>query len=197
MGADALQGNGITQKILYFFRDKKLTSKEEPLRRVRKSRIMLFLAIQVIAFGATFAITQTIGALLVSFFCGWHQYLSPFDIRSAAIGFPIIIMGLIPLRILLIPRLPFTTDELAILDGPTASPFVRSRCTLDHFPLTIFCADHGKCRWFFVIANLRTQSASYQCCIHMLEPNYYLTFDGLPFHVRNFRLLYTQFMTIS
>ncbi|KAJ4464564.1 bicarbonate transporter [Lentinula lateritia] len=101
MGADALQGNGITQKILYFFRDKKLTSKEEPLRRVRKSRIMLFLAIQVIAFGATFAITQTI----------------------AAIGFPIIIMGLIPLRILLIPRLPFTTDELAILDGPTASPF--------------------------------------------------------------------------
>ncbi|KAJ3889828.1 HCO3 transporter family-domain-containing protein [Lentinula edodes] len=101
MGADALKGNGITQKILYFFRDKKLTSKEEPLRRVRKSRIMLFLAIQVIAFGATFAITQTI----------------------AAIGFPIIIMGLIPLRILLIPRLPFTTDELAILDGPTASPF--------------------------------------------------------------------------
>lgn len=33
-------------------------------------------------------------------------------------------MLLIPLRILLIPRLPFTDEELAILDGPTASPFV-------------------------------------------------------------------------
>jgi hypothetical protein len=33
-------------------------------------------------------------------------------------------MLLIPLRIFLIPRLPFTDEELAILDGPTASPFV-------------------------------------------------------------------------
>ncbi|KAJ4481879.1 HCO3 transporter family-domain-containing protein [Lentinula aciculospora] len=101
MGADALQGNGMTKKMLYFFRDKKLTAKDEPLTRVRKSRVMLFLAIQLFAFGATFAITQTI----------------------AAIGFPVIIMALIPIRTLLIPRLPFTPDELAILDGPTASPF--------------------------------------------------------------------------
>ncbi|KAE9407396.1 hypothetical protein BT96DRAFT_809571 [Gymnopus androsaceus JB14] len=101
MGVDALQGNGITQKILYFLRDKKSTSKDEPLRRVRKSRIILFLAIQMIAFGATFAITQTI----------------------AAIGFPVIIMALIPIRTLVIPRLPFTAEELAVLDGPTASPF--------------------------------------------------------------------------
>ncbi len=33
-------------------------------------------------------------------------------------------MLLIPLRTLVIPRLPFTSEELAILDGPTASPFV-------------------------------------------------------------------------
>ncbi|KIK59270.1 hypothetical protein GYMLUDRAFT_44640 [Collybiopsis luxurians FD-317 M1] len=101
MGADALQGNGITQKILYFFRDKTLTSRDDPLRRVRKSRIVMFLAVQLVAFGATFAITQTI----------------------AAIGFPVIIMALIPIRTWLIPRLPFTLEELAILDGPTASPF--------------------------------------------------------------------------
>ena len=44
--------------------------------------------------------------------------------RTAAIGFPIIIMLLIPLRAVVIPRLPFTEEELAILDGPTASPFV-------------------------------------------------------------------------
>ncbi|KAK0194092.1 anion exchanging protein [Armillaria mellea] len=101
MGADALRGNGITQKILYFFRDKTLTSQNDPLRKVRKSRILMFVAIQLGGFGATFAITQTI----------------------AAIGFPVIIMLLIPLRTLVIPRLPFTSEELAALDGPTASPF--------------------------------------------------------------------------
>ncbi|KAJ7718125.1 HCO3 transporter family-domain-containing protein [Mycena maculata] len=101
MGADALRGNGITRKILYFLRDKNLTPLDEPLRQVRKSRILLFVGVQLIGFGATFAITQTI----------------------AAIGFPIIIMFLIPLRVLVVPRLSFTPEELAILDGPTASPF--------------------------------------------------------------------------
>ncbi|KAG6909271.1 hypothetical protein DXG01_001333 [Tephrocybe rancida] len=101
MGADALRGNGITQKIFYFFRDKKLTPEDEPLRKVRKSRILMFIAVQLVGFGATFAITQTV----------------------AAIGFPVIIMLLIPLRVLVIPRLPFTPEELAILDQPTASPF--------------------------------------------------------------------------
>ncbi|KZT12159.1 uncharacterized protein LAESUDRAFT_640800 [Laetiporus sulphureus 93-53] len=101
MGADALQGNGITRKILYFFQDKALTPADEPLRKVRKSRILLFVAVQLASFGATFAVTQTI----------------------AAIGFPVIIFMLIPLRTLVIPRFPFTAEELAILDGPTASPF--------------------------------------------------------------------------
>ncbi|KAF9462989.1 HCO3 transporter family-domain-containing protein [Collybia nuda] len=101
MGADALRGNGITRKILYFLRDKKLTPRNEPLRKVRRSRILLFIGVQLAGFGATFAITQTI----------------------AAIGFPVIIMLLLPLRIYIIPRLPFTKEELAILDRPTASPF--------------------------------------------------------------------------
>ncbi|KAJ7134334.1 bicarbonate transporter [Mycena epipterygia] len=101
MGADALRGNGITQKILYFIRDKNLTPADEPLRKVRKSRILLFVGVQLVGFGATFAITQTV----------------------AAIGFPVIIMLLIPLRVLVVPRLSFTPEELAILDGPTASPF--------------------------------------------------------------------------
>ncbi|KAI0088487.1 anion exchanging protein [Irpex rosettiformis] len=101
MGADALEGNGITQKLLYFLRDKSLTDTGEPLRKVRKSRILLFVGVQLVAFGATMAITQTI----------------------AAIGFPIIILLLIPLRTWVIPRLPFTDEELGILDGPTASAF--------------------------------------------------------------------------
>ncbi|CAL1713512.1 unnamed protein product [Somion occarium] len=101
MGADALEGNGITRKLLYFLRDKALTPADEPLRKVRRSRILLFVAVQLAGFGATMAVTQTI----------------------AAIGFPIIILLLVPLRTFVVPRLPFTEEELSILDGPTASPF--------------------------------------------------------------------------
>lgn len=61
MGADALQGNGVTTKILYLFQDRHLTPANEPLRNVRTSRIILFVALQLVGFGATFAIVQTIG----------------------------------------------------------------------------------------------------------------------------------------
>jgi boron transporter len=64
MGIDALQGNGITSKILYFLRDKTLTPVGEPLRKVRKSRILIFVAVQLVGFGATFAITQTVGRFI-------------------------------------------------------------------------------------------------------------------------------------
>ncbi|KAK8111860.1 Anion exchange family protein [Apiospora kogelbergensis] len=57
--------------------------------------------ITIVGFGATFAITQTV----------------------AAVGFPIFILALIPVRALLLPRL-FTPLELSILDEPTASPFI-------------------------------------------------------------------------
>ncbi|KAH8978463.1 HCO3 transporter family-domain-containing protein [Lactarius akahatsu] len=101
MGLDELSGNGITLKILYFLTDRTLTPSSEPLRRVRKSRVLLFVALQLVAFGATFAITQTI----------------------AAVGFPVIILLLIPLRTLIVPRMSFSSEELGILDRPTASPF--------------------------------------------------------------------------
>ncbi|KAG6832022.1 hypothetical protein H0H92_006058 [Tricholoma furcatifolium] len=120
MGADALRGNGITQKTLYFLRDRKMTAEDEPLRKVRKSRILLFIAVQLVGFGATFAITQTVGSLLL-LHAGLHSYLQLIDV--AAIGFPVIIMLLIPVRVFLVPKLPFTAQELAILDKPTASPY--------------------------------------------------------------------------
>ena len=64
MGADALEGNGITRKLLYFLRDKHLTPDDDPLRKVRKSRILLFVTVQLAAFGATMAVTQTIGMVI-------------------------------------------------------------------------------------------------------------------------------------
>ena len=101
MGVQALQGNGITLKILYLCRDKSLTLKSDPFSRIaRKQAMWYFVALELIGFGATFAITQTI----------------------AAIGFPIIILLLIPVRTFLLP-IYFSPEELSLLDAPTASPF--------------------------------------------------------------------------
>lgn len=101
MGVQALEGNGITLKILFLCRDKSLTPGSEPLKRIRRRlAIWIFVAIQLLGFGATFAITQTI----------------------AAVGFPVIILALIPIRTFVLPKW-FLDEELKILDAPTASPF--------------------------------------------------------------------------
>ncbi|KAL2753158.1 hypothetical protein ACRALDRAFT_1058809 [Sodiomyces alcalophilus JCM 7366] len=101
MGIQALKANGITNKVAFLARDKALTPPDEPfLRLKRRSVLWKFVAIELIGFGATLAITQT----------------------EAAVGFPVFIMALIPIRALLMPRW-FSTEELNILDEPTASPF--------------------------------------------------------------------------
>jgi len=101
MGVQALEANGITAKLLFLARDVTLTSAAHPFKRIeRRAAIWLFVAIELVGFGATFAITQTV----------------------AAVGFPVFILALIPVRALLLPRW-FTPAELALLDGPTASPF--------------------------------------------------------------------------
>ncbi|KAL8995340.1 MAG: hypothetical protein Q9169_004915 [Polycauliona sp. 2 TL-2023] len=101
MGVQALEGNGITLKMVYLAKDRSLTGASHPLARVqRKGAIWYFVALELFGFGATFAITQTI----------------------AAIGFPIIILLLIPVRTFILPRY-FTREELSILDAPTASRF--------------------------------------------------------------------------
>ena len=101
MGVQALQANGITKKLLFLASDRNLTSASDPLSRIeRRSAIWVFVAIELLGYGATFAITQTI----------------------AAIGFPIIILLLVPVRTFLLPKW-FRAEELSVLDAPTASPF--------------------------------------------------------------------------
>ncbi|KAI5297070.1 hypothetical protein KEM55_005179, partial [Ascosphaera atra] len=101
MGVQALLGNGITQKLQFLIQDSKFTPPSNPLTRVqRRLAVWVFVAIELIGFGGTFAITQTI----------------------AAIGFPVIILFLIPVRSFILPKW-FTREELALLDAPTASPF--------------------------------------------------------------------------
>lgn len=58
------------------------------------------MGIEILGFAATFAITQTI----------------------AAVGFPVFIIALIPIRALVLPKF-LRPEELAVLDAPTASPF--------------------------------------------------------------------------
>jgi hypothetical protein len=102
MGSQALAGNGITLKLLFLARDKELTPASEPLKSIkRRLAIWVFVAIELVGFAATFAITQTI----------------------AAIGFPVIIMLLIPIRAFAMPKW-FRPEELAALDAPTAGAFV-------------------------------------------------------------------------
>jgi boron transporter len=101
MGIQALEGNGITTKLVFLAQDKALTPPSHPWRRIRRrAALWYFVAIELIGFGATFAITQTV----------------------AAVGFPVFIMLLIPIRALLLPKC-FSPEELGLLDEPTASPF--------------------------------------------------------------------------
>ncbi|KAF4512885.1 hypothetical protein G6O67_000215 [Ophiocordyceps sinensis] len=101
MGVQALEANGITAKLLFLGRDKGLTAANHPLRAVkRRAAVWLFVAMELIGFGATFAITQTV----------------------AAVGFPVFILALIPIRALLLP-MALRPEELALLDAPTASDF--------------------------------------------------------------------------
>lgn len=101
MGVQALEGNGLTLKMLYLCRDKNLTAASEPLSQIhRKQAIWYFVALELVGFGATFAISQTV----------------------AAIGFPVIILLLIPIRTFVLPKY-FTSEELSVLDAPTASTF--------------------------------------------------------------------------
>jgi hypothetical protein len=110
MGIQALEANGITSKILFLAKDRHLTPRSDPLTRIeRRSAIWVFVALELVGFGATFAITQTI----------------------AAIGFPVFILLYIPLRTWFLPRW-FTAQELGILDAPTASPFTMESVGGNH-----------------------------------------------------------------
>jgi len=100
MGLQALEGNGLTLKMLYLVKERALVGAAEPLRRVRNSAIWRFVTLELLGFGVTFAITQTI----------------------AAVGFPVIILILIPVRTFVMPAW-FRPEELSVLDSPTASAF--------------------------------------------------------------------------
>lgn len=109
LGLQALYGNMITEQISYLFKDKHKTRKDDKYHSVRKSRIWLFVAFELIGFGATYAVSV---------------------IPRAAIGFPVIIILLIPFRTYVVPKCGFTEHELGVLDGIAANEFTMRGLTL-------------------------------------------------------------------
>jgi len=97
VGFSGLTAMNITQNILYCLTEKRFVDPSDQRTTLKKSRIMYYVFWQML--GVTFS-------LGVSF-------------TRAAIGFPVIIISLIPLRWILMPRL-FTEHELLVLDAPTA-----------------------------------------------------------------------------
>ncbi|KAK3725068.1 hypothetical protein LTR37_000578 [Vermiconidia calcicola] len=98
VGWGSIGGNGITANLFYIFKEKQFIDPAEPRLKMKNSRIAYYIMFQFAGVFTSVAISQTI----------------------AAIGFPVIIISLIPLRWLILPRI-FTEEELLILDAPTAN----------------------------------------------------------------------------
>jgi len=98
VGWGSIESNGIVKKILFLIREKRFQQPDDPLLKVRKRAICHFIGWQLLGWACTVAISQTI----------------------AAIGFPVLIVALIPFRWKVMPRL-FSRDELEIMDNMTAT----------------------------------------------------------------------------
>lgn len=97
VGWSGIPGFNITQNLLYCMSEKRFTDPGDARNTLKKSRILYFTFWQVLGVAISVAISQTI----------------------AAIGFPVVIVSLIPLRWVVLPRI-FTEHELLVLDAPTA-----------------------------------------------------------------------------
>ena len=92
-----METNGILQKLVYLQSETRFLQPSNALAKVPRRKIALYISLQITGVAATIAISQTI----------------------AAIGFPVLIIALIPLRTFLMPKW-FTKRELNILDNLTA-----------------------------------------------------------------------------
>ncbi|KAK0129757.1 hypothetical protein ONS96_000312 [Cadophora gregata f. sp. sojae] len=98
VGWGSIESNGITQKLLFLMTERRFVQQAEPLLKVRRRKIWLYLMFQIVGVILPVAISQTI----------------------AAIGFPVLVCALIPFRWKTMPRW-FTVKELEIMDDLTAN----------------------------------------------------------------------------
>ncbi|KAL4923485.1 anion exchange family protein [Aspergillus undulatus] len=97
VGWGSIESNGILQKFIFLLNEDRFIKRDEPLLLVPRRKIALYIACQAIGVAACVAISQTI----------------------AAIGFPVLIIALIPFRVWVVPRW-FSERELGVLDDLTA-----------------------------------------------------------------------------
>jgi hypothetical protein len=98
VGWGSIEGNGIIKKLIFLATERRFIQPDEPLLKIRRSRIFHFVFYQILTWAMAISISQTI----------------------AAIGFPVIVTALIPFRVYVIPKI-FTPEELAIMDSLTAT----------------------------------------------------------------------------
>lgn len=97
VGWGSIESNGILQRLIWLIQEPRFIQPTDPLLTVRRSKIGLYLVWQASGVLSSVAISQTI----------------------AAIGFPVLIISLIPLRWFLLPKM-FSAKELMVLDALTA-----------------------------------------------------------------------------
>jgi hypothetical protein len=97
VGWGSIGGNGIMDNIIHIMTERRFVDPADMRLELSKWRIAYYISFQAFGVLSSVAISQTI----------------------AAIGFPVIITSLIPLRWIILPRI-FTEKELLILDAPTA-----------------------------------------------------------------------------
>lgn len=97
VGWGSLESNGIMKKIVYLVSEPRYIQRNEPLLQVSHKKILAYISFQLFGVLSCVAISQTL----------------------AAIGFPVIMIALIPLRWKILPKL-FNAKEFRILDAPTA-----------------------------------------------------------------------------
>ncbi|KAL1952691.1 hypothetical protein VTO42DRAFT_4443 [Malbranchea cinnamomea] len=98
VGWGSIEANGILGKFIFLFRENRFIQRDDPLLTVRRRKLALYIALQMFFVLACVAISQTI----------------------AAIGFPVLICAMIPLRVSFVPRW-FSAHELAVMDELTAN----------------------------------------------------------------------------
>lgn len=98
VGWGSVGGSGIVKKAIFLLLENRFVQRDQPLLLVRKRKTLLWISLQALFIAACVAISQTI----------------------AAIGFPVLIIAMIPFRVWVIPKW-FSQEELDVLDDLTAN----------------------------------------------------------------------------
>ena len=94
----SIESNGMGRKLLFLMAEDRFIQRDEPLLALPRRKIWAYIGLQAVGVAATVALSQTI----------------------AAIGLPVLILLLIPLRTYLMPRW-FTVHELEVMDDLTCT----------------------------------------------------------------------------